>query len=861
MKLQARLLLGILPAVALGVFVMGWLFYTESRRDSEEELLRQISLVVQQAERRTDSFLDTAAANARLFAASTMVEQYVRVANEEERFELLQPSLLQLFASYRMAYPNYVEIQLLLPDGYEDTRFAKRGRPNLTEEESDSDFFKGLKNNSYTTYTRFLSDADDSGPVFKIGQPIWLDDLSEDPAHNEQYLYGYLVVTASASLLKEEVIRERIGETGYYFFMDAQGTIIAHPDDDRVGTKAQQYTSLMAMDRHVSKAVDSASLSNAQPLLFEGHRSILSTTELYDNLILVSVLPEQELQAINQHIAFNIACATLATLLIKLGFFWLLLRHQVVSPIAALQRMAVAIGNGRLPVNPTYTSPRKDELGSLEMAFHEMNAKLSNNIVELKGSNARIHELAYQDSLTGLANRRQFLESLESGIDHARMNNESLAVFYLDLDEFKKVNDLLGHYAGDELLLIIAQRLKRCLSQDLCPSVFGDVADAQCSGQSSALKLTAAASNTSRCCIARLGGDEFIVMLPNVRSDSQALTVGRQILDTLNSPIELYDQQFIVGGSIGISLYPEHALNAGGLVKCADIAMYAVKRNTKHQACLYDQSMQQRVTDRVLLESQLRLALERDELRLVYQPQLCIRSRKTIGFEALLRWQHPEMGFVSPVQFIPVAEQTGLIDPIGAWVINEACRQWRQWHEAGLEPGRVAVNVSPAQFSLQTVETVVLDALERNQVPVQALEIEITESCMMEAPVSVVDLLKGLRQRGVRVAMDDFGTGHSSLATLATLPIDTLKIDRGFVTDVHADFARSKIMTAVLMLATELGLETLAEGVEIEEELAFLEKGGCDVVQGYLMSRPLSASDATEWLQTHKEKVVRDKAA
>ena len=257
------------------------------------------------------------------------------------------------------------------------------------------------------------------------------------------------------------------------------------------------------------------------------------------------------------------------------------------------------------------------------------------------------------------------------------------------------------------------------------------------------------------------------------------------------------------------------------------------------------------------MESYLHLALEKGELHLLYQPQLDIYTGTTIGFEALLRWDYLGYEALSPAEFIPLVEQTGLIDSIGAWVIDEACRQWRQWREMGINPGRMAVNVSPMQFSLHSVPDVVIRALKRHSMPAQALEIEITESCMMEAQANVVDLLASLRERGVRVAMDDFGTGHSSLATLAALPIDTLKIDRGFVTDVHDDFSRSKIMNAVLLLARDLGLETLAEGVETDEELQFLKDSGCDAMQGYLLSRPLDVNDATSWLVEHSSKIEK----
>ena len=825
MKLQAKLLLGIVPAIVVGVLGLAWVVFTELRASSGNELLRQMELVFTQTERRTDSFLATATANARLFADSVLVERYIRVEDEEARFELMQPTILDLFASYRAAYPGYVEIQLLLPDGYEDTRLAQPGRPNLTDEESTSAFFEAMEAAGDSTYTAFLIDPDDDEPAFKIGQPILLENLGLDPNLAERELYGYLVVTASSDFLAREVIGERIGRSGYFFLIDGEGRIVAHPDPALVGSRADRHEALLATAASATSTIEPL---GAAPATSGDDPLTLSSRPLHDNLLIVGALPKRELQAASGELARSVAGITAVTILLAVSFFWLLLRELVLLPLADLRRTVIAIGDGDFDVASGHAAPRDDEIGDLELAFRDMNVKLSRSMSDLMGSYTRIHELAHEDSLTRLANRRQFLSTLATAVEARKEGRGKLAVLYLDLDEFKKVNDLLGHDAGDELLLEVSCRLRKCLRPP---------------------GATAAPPRpVARPCIARLGGDEFIVLLPDIDGAADAVSAGERVLGTLTAPIELRGQRFVIGSSVGIALYPDHASDADGLVKCADTAMYAVKNEAKNGLRLYGQEMQRQVETQVRLESDLRLALDRGELRLAYQPQVCTRSGATSGVEALLRWEHPERGFVSPAEFIPVAERTGLIEPIGAWVVEEACRQWSVWSGSGLEPGRIAVNVSPRQFALQAVADVVAAALERHGVPPRALEIEITESCMMEAPTSVIDALGQLRERGVRVAMDDFGTGHSSLAMLASLPIDTLKIDRSFVTAVQDDTVRGRIVTTVISLANELGLETLAEGIETEEELAFLTARHCDVVQGYLLSRPLSADDATFWL-------------
>lgn len=838
MKLQARLLLGIVPAVAVGLLLLGWVVFSELRTSSEAELHRRMEQVVVQTERRTRSFLSTARSNARLFSRSTIVERYIRVDDEEERFELMQPTLLELFASYREAYPDYVEIQLLLPDGYEDTRLAVPGRPNRSEEEASSAFFQALQAAAEPTYAAYLIDPDNGEPVFKIGQKILLKDAGLDPALAERELYGYLVVTTTTKFLYREVLDERIGRSGHFFLADADGTIIAHADSSLVGSTtplAAAFPVLAPANSHDAETIAERPMTR----FGEGLASV-TATHLHANLLLVGVLPERELQTASRRLAVAIALVTLLTICLAIAFFWLFLRRLVLLPLASLQRTAVAIGDGRFDDTSKPFAPRADEIGSLELAFRDMNIKLSRSMNDLQGSYSRIHELAYEDSLTGLANRRQFLETLRESVDDAAVDGKRLAVLYLDLDEFKKVNDLLGHDAGDELLVEVSQRLRDCIRRS----------DTVARMTTALLEHDTESGIQKR--IARLGGDEFIALLPDVTTTADAISIGTRVIEHLTRPIELRDQSFVIGTSIGIALFPDHATSADGLVKCADTAMYVVKKESKNGLRVYGHDMRRRLENEARLESDLRHAIERNEFRLAYQPQLGTASARLVGFEALLRWEHPERGTVSPVEFIPVAELTGLIEPIGCWVIDEACRQWAEWMHAGLDPGRVAINVSPRQFALHDVDDIVEDALMRHALPPQALEVEITESCMMEAPTRVIGTLGRLRKRGVRIAMDDFGTGHSSLATLASLPIDTLKIDRGFVTDVHIDKARSSIMTAVLTLASDLGLETLAEGVELEEELAFLREHDCDVVQGYLLSKPLGADDATAWLRLNR---------
>ena len=785
-----------------------------------------MSLVLGQARERTEAFIDTSKANARLFASSTIVERYIRVEDEEERFQLMQPAVLDLFATYRQAYPNYTEIQLLLPDGYEDTRLGRPGSINLTDEEGTTEFFAAMRDSDERTHSAFLTDPDSGEPVFKFGRRILLVDKSLDPATARPRLHGYLVVTAEPPFLERQVRRERLGRTGHLILLDGEGTIIEHPGRTRIGTRVESFPALALRAEAPAGGDDPV---RHEPIRFEGTLSILRSVWLHDNLLLVGVLPERELQAVSRDLARTVTGITLVIILLATVFFWILLRALVLRPIGALQRTAVAIGDGQCELGPDGGAPRDDEIGELEAAFRNMNVKL-------KSSYGRIHELAFKDSLTGLANRRQILQSLDAGIVEAARADMRMAVLFLDLDGFKKVNDLLGHDAGDELLLTISARLRDWF-----------IGSARCLPDDAPAQARLSVDETR---IGRLGGDEFTALVTGIGDADEAIAIARTVLHAITRPMELRGQNVSVGSSVGVSLYPDHASDADGLLACADAAMYTVKNETKNGVRLYDHGMQQRVERQARLEADLRQALDRGEFELAFQPQIAARSGAVAGLEALVRWSHPERGTVPPDLFVPTLEQTGLIGPLGAWVVDAACRQWREWSYLGLDPVRVAVNVSQKQFVLQDVGAVVEAALERHGVPAPALEVEITESCMMEAPSTVLDTLGKLRRDGVRIAMDDFGTGHSSLSMLASLPIDTLKIDRSLVTDAHADASKGSILSAVLRLARDLGLETVAEGIETEPERAFLETRDCDVLQGYLICRPLDVGAATEWLTT-----------
>jgi len=433
--------------------------------------------------------------------------------------------------------------------------------------------------------------------------------------------------------------------------------------------------------------------------------------------------------------------------------------------------------------------------------------------------------VAKHDALTRLPNRIMFHDRLEFALARAKRGGLRAAIMFIDMDRFKVINDTLGHEAGDTLLREVARRLMRALR----------------------------ASDT----VARLGGDEFVILIDEVSDPVYLGTIAQKLIDAFTTSFVLSGSDYHITASIGISTFPDDAEDIPTLLKYADIAMYRAKEQGRNAFQFYSAQMNVHSIERLALESSLRRALERNELVLHYQPRIEIPGGQITGVEALVRWQHPEMGLVPPGKFIPLAEETGLIGPIGEWALAAACAQHRTWERAGLGDLRVAVNLSPRQFMQGDLVKTVARVLAETGCNARNLELEITEGMVMREPENAVALLQQLKDMGIHIAMDDFGTGYSSLAYLKRFPIDSLKIDRSFVTDVPGDADDVAINVAVIAMAHSLGLKVVAEGVETQEQLDFLRKQGCDEMQGYLFSKPLPVEQVTTLLLKGRKSPVR----
>lgn len=461
-------------------------------------------------------------------------------------------------------------------------------------------------------------------------------------------------------------------------------------------------------------------------------------------------------------------------------------------------------------------------------ALHDRNGELLgylgaiSDISELKAAQIQMENLAFYDPLTGLANRRLFKNRLEKAVKSVMRSGSSMALMFLDMDQFKRINDTLGHDAGDILLKEVASRLNATVREN----------------------------DT----VSRIGGDEFTILLTDVHQTADVLIVAEKLLHSLAKPIRIKGQDIVTTVSIGITMTPEDSSDVNTLMKNADLAMYRAKELGRNNFQFFSEDMNHSILEHLAMEKELKDAIQRDQFTLMFQPKVSLFDYGVTGVETLIRWEHPEKGMVTPDRFIPVAEETGQILAIGSWVLEQSCRQISSLIRTGVLPetAKVAVNLSAKQFADPDLVKQIRNVIEVSQIPAQCLELEITESTLMDDVESAIHTMQEIKKTGVSIAIDDFGTGYSSLAYIKRFPIDVLKVDRSFVMDIPEDQNDMAITAAVIAMAHKLSLEVVAEGVETQEQLHFLRRNNCDEGQGYLFSRPLSLGQLHQFLQENE---------
>lgn len=528
-------------------------------------------------------------------------------------------------------------------------------------------------------------------------------------------------------------------------------------------------------------------------------------------------LDQIEVNAIQRNLV-TLAATTLA-LIIFGGLLALFASRGLIQPIRKLAKYATQVGHGNYA--PEIDIRRDDEIGELAAAFREMSENLDRTANE-------IQTLSYRDKLTGLPNRAKFRAYLEHTLVRANQENRRVAVLFIDVDNFKRINETLGHQAGEELLRALAARLTDC------------VRDADFVSAASGFNVAVQ--------VARVGGDEFTIVLPAIRDPMNAAVVASRIQKATRKPFTVSDQAVYITASIGITVYPTDGPDADTLLRNADLALYHVKERGRDGYQFFADSMNSVAVEKLRIENDLRQALENDELEIYYQPLIDARDNTVISVEALLRWNHPERGLVPPDEFISIAENSGLIVSIGEWVLHNACRQVQLWHQAGFTKLHVAVNVSSVQVRRGNIAQTIAKTLAETGLEPEYLQIELTETSLLYSEDDVVQILRRIRALGVSIWMDDFGTGFSSLTHLRRFPISGVKIDRSFVLGIGENSSDSEIVSAIIAMARNLNIDVIAEGVEQPEQMQWLRNRHCDHLQGNLFSQPMPVAKMTQLL-------------
>jgi diguanylate cyclase (GGDEF)-like protein len=510
-----------------------------------------------------------------------------------------------------------------------------------------------------------------------------------------------------------------------------------------------------------------------------------------------------------------IILAVLLAACLAVAYLFLGLYRSVISSVHALNQASSKLAEGDLSARVKLDS--RDELLTVGNAYNDMAEAFESIWCERKAHEEQLKHRAYHDQLTGLPNRVYFQDQLGVAIEDAQHANRMMAVLFIDLDRFKVVNDTLGHKAGDLLLQTVANRLSNSLE--------------------------------NRSQLFRMGGDEFTAILPLIGTIEEAAAAAERMITDLDMPVILDSHEFRVSASIGISVYPFDGDTQQELLKKSDVAMYFAKKQGRNGYQLFDPALNAKVEQKLSMEMDLRKALQRGEFCLYYQPRVNLRSGQITTVEALIRWNHPELGLIAPGNFIPLAEETGLIRPIGEWVLRTACNQSNIWRDEGVSNVKMAVNISGVQFQSEHFLQEVAAILMESDFDPHDLEFELTESVVMINVALAISKMKQLREQGIRISIDDFGTGFSSLSYLKYFPVDILKIDRSFVKDIPEAPKDTAITKTIIALARRLGLDVVAEGVETEEQMTFLRSRNCNEAQGYLLSKPLPVKEITEILQ------------
>ena len=819
MRLQNKILLFLVPLTVLPLLVLGWTAYTLLMEDARSHIQNQVTTLLEQIASHTETRLKTARANASLFASNKLVKRYVTEDLSAKEKATLETEVLELLFDYQLAYPEYYEIRIISPDGREQLRSIIGDVDNLTVDESSSQYFQGIRSNPGIIYTTFYENPDNGKPALLASKPLMFydDDMGNTADHSN--VYGYLMLTINPGFLGKLASNEKIGENGEIFFTNSTGIILFHRSASSMG---KQFPP--GLFGKLSNTANSRTIVDG---IYRDNVAHFQGTRLYDGLYAFAVYGESEFHEHRFSLGRSVTVIICITILFIIAFMLGMFRKLLLNPIRQLSLAAREMGRGKVLVPINVHSD--DEIGDLANTFKEMGKNLNHY-------HEQVHYIAYHDNLTGLPNRLMFKDYLKRAIAEAKRFNQELALLFLDLDNFKRINDTLGHQSGDNLLRIFADRINGCLRE-------ADV-------------ISHVTQDSSSSIMARLAGDEFMILLPRTTSVTQTSKIAKRILEVLSEPFIVDKQELFISASIGIALFPYDGQSVDELMKNADIAMYHAKKSGRNNFQYFSSKMNEASLFKLKIEGKLRHAVENKKLMLYYQPQVNLATGLVSGVEILLRWEDPELGMISPEVFIPIAEEYGLIIPISEWLIKETCRQGQQWLDKYNNPITMAINISAVHFNGHGLEGLIARTLEQSGFYPQYLELELTESSVLNDPDLAIRTLENIQRMGLKTSLDDFGTGYSSLNYLMRLPLNKLKIDRSFIQNLGKDARSFAIISAIIAMAHSLNLEVIAEGAEEEVHIRLLRQMKCDIVQGYYIARPMPAADFDQLLANSRKLIA-----
>jgi len=813
MKLRGKILTLLIPISIIPLLLVGGISYLFIQTNVKKITSSQLKTEMSQVADYIAYSIKTVNANMVLFTQNELFKKYIASPNMVQH-QTIKPLLISKFQKFQKVYPDYYDIRIYSKEGNETARVIS----DLKPVQDRSKIISTLIRSRLDRLSGFVQSKSGRSLDFFEIQEVRPRLFSQKSIVKPLSFYSYFFIAVDFSSIKSILKKSNIENDAYFYIVNGKGKILFKTGKKNTGHSpfaGEARANQSNMEKSLIKTIISSRVSHLEKYRFydDKHSVYAGYQRLPDGFFLIGLIPVKSLDFPGLELSHYFLWILLWVALIASLLIFFHVNRVLINPIQLLRKQIKQIKEGDFRFeNRLYGN---DEIAELSDDFKSMSDALAK-------SAERVNSLAYYDPLTGLANRTTFQIQISKAINHCQRMDTSLALLYIDIDDFKYVNDVYGHHIGDNLLKEAAIRLEDCLrSVDYISRQEKDYED------------------WTNDMVVRLGGDEFTVILNDVLQAHQVSIIAQRIVKSLSTPFIMGDSELTLSASIGIAMFPMDGQTSDQLIKSADLAMYEAKQKGKNNFHFFTSALDAAVTKRLELENDLQIALEHGQFFVVYQPKVDANNGLVKSIEALVRWQHPEKGLIFPSQFIPVAEDTRKIIDIGAIVLQKTCKQIKYWRKNNINNLTVSVNLSAVQLVTIDMFMLIKQNLEKYQIPTGALGIEISENLLAKDVNKSIDVLNKIKQLGVNIALDDFGSGFSSLSYLGKWPIDTLKIDRSFILEIENNFESQMVMKAIVALAKALSLKIVAEGVETISQLQLVRHYKCDLIQGYLFSKPV----------------------